>query len=174
LLRLCLFLFDLDPNKAFDHCKNPSMPGPNEPKCICSRVMRSQQYRAYAVAMRVRGSGNLQLGKVLPAALRAAWNYPEYDKQLPYPTLPSPDIAAWEREPDPTMESARLVIAVLERLRVLASLTCPHPLVGQEDSAMQAACWCSELYLHVQAGGNCGSELGRFHRALTVEAHTRH
>jgi hypothetical protein len=26
LLRLCLFLFDLDPNEALDHCKNLSMP----------------------------------------------------------------------------------------------------------------------------------------------------
>jgi hypothetical protein len=58
-------------------------------------------------------------------------------------------------------------------LRVLASLTCPHPLVGQEDSARQAACPCGEFYLPVQAGDNCGSELGRFHRALTVEAYTR-
>ena len=66
LLRLCL-------NEALDHCKNPSMPGSNEPKCICSRAMRSQQYRAYAVAMRIRGAGNqLQWGEVLPAALRAA------------------------------------------------------------------------------------------------------
>jgi hypothetical protein len=121
--------------------------------------MRSQQYRACAVAMRV--------------ALWAAWNYPEYNKQPPCPSLPSADIAAWEREPDPTMKSAKLFIAVLERLRVLASLTCPHPLVGQEDSARQAACLWSELYLHVQAVGNCGSELGRFHRGLTVEAHIR-
>ena len=83
--------------------------------------MRSQQYRACAVAMRV--------------ALWAAWNYPEYNKQPPCPSLPSADIAAWEREPNPTMESAKLFITVLERLRVLASLTCPHPLVGQEDSA---------------------------------------
>jgi hypothetical protein len=30
-------LFDLDPNEALDRC----MPGSNEPKCICSRVMRS-------------------------------------------------------------------------------------------------------------------------------------
>jgi hypothetical protein len=125
LLRMCLLLFELDPNAALDHCKNPSMPGSNEPKCICSRVMRSQQYRAYAVAMCVRGAGNqLQWGKVLPAALRAAWNYPEYDKQAPCPLLPSVDIAAWEREPDPTMESAKLFITFLERLRVLASLTC--------------------------------------------------
>ena len=73
LLRMCLLLFELDPNEALDHCKNPSMPGSNEPKCICSRVMRSQQYRAYAVAMCVRGAGNqLQWGEVLPAALRAA------------------------------------------------------------------------------------------------------
>ena len=34
LLRMCLFFFDLDPNAALDHCKNPSMPGSNEPKCI--------------------------------------------------------------------------------------------------------------------------------------------
>ena len=136
LLRLCLFLFDLDPNEALDHCKNPSMPGFNKSKCICSRVMRSQQPRTYAVAMRVRGAGNqLQWGEVLPAALRAAWNYPEYDKQTPCPSLPSTGIAALEREPDPTMESAKIFITVLERLRVLASLTCPHPLVGQEDSA---------------------------------------
>jgi hypothetical protein len=74
LLRLFLFLFDLGPNEALDHCKNPSMPGSNEHKCICSRAMRSQQYRAYAVAMRVRGAGNkLQWGEVLPVALRAAW-----------------------------------------------------------------------------------------------------
>ena len=87
------------------------------------------------MAVRVRGAGNqLQWGKVLPVALRAAWNYPEYDKQHPCPSLPSADIAAWEREPDPTMESTKLFITVLERLRVLASLTCPHPLVGQEDS----------------------------------------
>jgi hypothetical protein len=113
LLRLCLFLFDLD------HCKTPIIPCSNEPKCICSRVMRSQQYRAYAVAMRVRSAGNqLQWGEVLPAALRAAWNYPEYDKQPSCPPLPSADIAAWEREPDPTMESAKLFITVLERLRV--------------------------------------------------------
>ena len=119
LLRLCLFLFDLDPNEALDHCENPSMPGFNRSKCICSRVMRSQQPRTYAVAMRVRGAGNqLQWGKVLTVALWAAWNYPEYDKQAPCPSLPSADIAAWEREPDPTMESAKLFITVLERLRV--------------------------------------------------------
>jgi hypothetical protein len=110
---------------------------------------------------------------MLPAALRAAWNYPEYDKQPPCPPLPSADIAAWHREPDPTMETAKLFTTVLERLRVLASLTCPTPLVGQEDSVRQAACLCDELYLPVQAGGNYGSELGCFHRALTVEAHTR-
>jgi hypothetical protein len=82
--------------------------------------MRSQQYRTYAVAMRFRGAGNeLQLGEVLPAALRAAWNYPEYDKQPPCPPLLSFDIAAWERKPDPTMESTKLFITVLERLRVL-------------------------------------------------------
>jgi hypothetical protein len=141
LLRLCLFLFDLEPNEALDQFKNPSMPGFNEPKCICSRAMRSQQYRAYAVAMRVRGAGNqLQWGEVLTVALWAAWNYPEYDKQPPCPSLPSADTAAWEREPDPAMENAKLFITVLERLRVLASLTCPHPFVGQEDSARQAAC----------------------------------
>jgi hypothetical protein len=83
-LRLCLFLFDLDPNEALDHCKKPNTPGFNESKCIFSRLMRSQQYRTYAVAMRVRGAGNqLQWGEVLPAALRAARNYPEYDKQAP-------------------------------------------------------------------------------------------
>jgi hypothetical protein len=71
------------------------------------------------------------------------------------------------------MESAKLVIAVLERLRVLATLTCPNHLVGQEYSARQAACLCCELYLPVKAGGDCRSKLGRFHRALTVEAHTR-
>jgi hypothetical protein len=54
-LRMRLFLFDLDPNEALNHCENLSMPGSKEPKCICSRVMRSQQYRTYAVAMRVRG-----------------------------------------------------------------------------------------------------------------------
>jgi hypothetical protein len=136
LLRLCLFPFSPDPNEALDHCKNPSLPGFNEPKCICSRVMRSKQFRTYAVAMRVRGAGNqLQWGEVLPAALRAAWNYSEYDKQASCPLLPSADIAAWEREPDPTMESAKIFISVLERLCALASLTCPHPLVGQEDSA---------------------------------------
>jgi hypothetical protein len=87
LLRLYLLLFDLDPNEALDLCKNARMSGSNELKCICSRVMRLQQYRAYAVAMRVRGAGNqLQWGKVLPAALRAAWNYPEYKKQPPLPT----------------------------------------------------------------------------------------
>jgi hypothetical protein len=114
-LRLCLFLFDLDSNEALDHYKNPSIPGSNEPKkCICSRLMRSQQHRTYAVAMRARGAGNqLQWGEVLPAALRAAWNYSEYDKQASCPPLPSADIAAWEREPDPTMESAKLFITVL-------------------------------------------------------------
>jgi hypothetical protein len=40
LLRLCLFFFDRDPNQALDHYKNPSTPCSNEPKCICSRVMR--------------------------------------------------------------------------------------------------------------------------------------
>jgi hypothetical protein len=97
---------------------------------------------------------------------------PEFDKQAPCPSLPSADIAAWEREPGHTMESAKLFIAVRKRLRVLASLTCPHPVVGREDSARQAACLWGEFYLPVQAGDNCGSELGRFHRALTVEAHT--
>ena len=122
ILRLCLLLFDLDSNEALDHCKNPNISGFDEPKCICSRVMPSQQYRTYAVAMRVRGAGNqLQWGEVLPAALRAAWNYPEYDKQAPCPPLPSADIVTSEREPDPMMESAKLFITVTERLRVLAS-----------------------------------------------------
>ena len=49
----------------------------------------------------------------------------------------------------------------------------PHNFVGQEDSARQATCLFDELYLPVQAGGNYGSELGCFHRALTVEAHMR-
>jgi hypothetical protein len=84
-----------DPNEALDHCKDPSTPGSNQLKFICSRVMRSQQYMAYAVAMRVRGAGNqLQWGKVLPAALRAAWKYPKYDKQPSFPPLLSADIAA--------------------------------------------------------------------------------
>jgi hypothetical protein len=80
--------------------------------------MRSQLYRTYAVAMRVRGAGNQhQWGEVLPAALRAAWNYTEYDKQPPCPPLPSADIEAREREPDLTIQSAKLFIAVLEHLR---------------------------------------------------------
>jgi hypothetical protein len=41
LFRLCLFLFDLDPNEALDHCKNQCLPGSNEPECVFSRVMRS-------------------------------------------------------------------------------------------------------------------------------------
>jgi len=36
-------------------------------------LARDAQYRAYAVAMRIRGAGNqLQWGEVLPAALLAA------------------------------------------------------------------------------------------------------
>jgi hypothetical protein len=85
------------------------------------------------------------VGEVLPAALRATWNYLEYDKQPPCPTLLSTDIATWERGPEYTMECAIFFITALERLRVLAPLTCPHPLVGQEDSAREAACLCGEL-----------------------------
>jgi hypothetical protein len=117
LLRLCLLLFEPNPIEALDHCRNPLLPGSSEPKCTCSRVMRSQQYRAYAMAMGVRGGGNqIQWKKVLPDALRAAWNYTEPSKQVPCPPLPSAHIEAWEREPDPTMESAKLFIALLERL----------------------------------------------------------
>jgi hypothetical protein len=96
--------------------------------------------------MRVRGAGNqLRWGKVLTVALWAAWNYPEDDKQAPCTSLPSADIAAWEREPDPTMESSKLFITVLERLRVLAFLTCPHPLVGQEDYVIENMVYKSEF-----------------------------
>jgi hypothetical protein len=69
------------------------------------------------------------------------------------------------------MESAKLFITVLERFRVLASLTCPHPWYAKKTQLGKLpACVVNFTSL---SSGNCGSEIGRFRRALTVEAHTR-
>lgn len=63
------------------------------------------------------GSGNQQRwGKVVPAVVCAAWDYPEPSKTKPCPPLDALHIHAFDWEPTPTREEAEMFVKLLERL----------------------------------------------------------
>ena len=110
-------LFDFHSSDAEDHCTNDRKGDGSTAKCVCARAMRSQVYRGFGLAMGVTGAGNQQRwGKVVPAVVRAAWDYPEPPKVEPCPPLDALHIEAFDSEPNPASSEAKMFVDLLERL----------------------------------------------------------
>ena len=117
----CLLLhsvfFEFPSYDATAYCTNDKNSDESTEQCVCAGVMRSQVFRGFGLAMGVTGAGNLQRwGKVVPAVVRAAWDYPEPPKTKPCPSLNALHIEAFDWEPMPTFEEAIMFVHLLERL----------------------------------------------------------
>ena len=106
-------LFEMELEDVKEHCGNEKFQGE---KCVCSRSMRAQSYRALALAMNFRGMNNqVKWAKPVLAFFRAAWNYEE-DKKAACAPLPEAHLKAWADEPTPTEDEVQLFVQVLERV----------------------------------------------------------
>ena len=114
-------LWEVDVNEAGAHCSNQTKT-PAAEKCVCSRVLRSQMYRALSKAMGASGKATqsnpqMKWSKPVLAFFRAAMDYEEPVKTLPCPPLPQEHLlAAYESTPPPEQADVELFFRVLERV----------------------------------------------------------
>jgi hypothetical protein len=105
-------LFEAELEQKDARCTNTKV------KCVCHRFLRSQSYRAVALALGIRGH-NHQITWAPPVKAFIRGAYPVGDgvpAGTDVPAMEPDEIRAWETEPNPTEEQVEEWVSVLRRV----------------------------------------------------------
>ena len=105
-------IFEVNLGEKDTRCSNTKV------KCVCHRFLRSQAYRAIALALGIRGRNNqVTWSPAVKAFIRGA--YPVGDgvpAGTDVPAMEPDEIRAWETEPNPTEEQVEEWVSALLRV----------------------------------------------------------
>ena len=104
-------IFEVELDQKDTRCTNTKV------KCVCHRFLRSQSYRAVALALGIRGHNHqITWAPAVKAFIRGA--YPVGDgvpAGIDVPAMEPDEIRAWETEPNPTEEQIEEIDATALR-----------------------------------------------------------